>query len=75
MPPMTMMPVMPVVVVMPMASVVVMPVPLDVLQKPLIRAYALRALLRRQSGGLAAHRCDRECEGATDCGDAHKFHV
>jgi hypothetical protein len=47
MPPMTMVPVMPVVVAMPMASVMVMPMPLDVLQKPLTRVYALRALLRR----------------------------
>jgi hypothetical protein len=47
MSPMTMMPVMPVVVVMPMAPMVVMPVPLNVLQESLIRAYALRALLRR----------------------------
>jgi len=46
MSPMTMMPVMP-VVVMPMAPMVVMPVPLNVLQESLIRAYALRALLRR----------------------------
>jgi hypothetical protein len=68
-----MVPVMPVVVVMPMASVMAMPV-LDGLQKALMRAYPLRALLRRQSGGLTARWRYSECESETDRGDAHKFH-